>query len=61
MYLTCIEHIEVRVREKVQQAFSRQFREVLPMELLYADGLVLMAETEELLVEKIQKRNEYGG
>jgi len=25
------------------------------MELLYADDLVLMAETEELLVEKIQK------
>jgi len=24
------------------------------MELLYADNLVLMAETEELLVEKIQ-------
>jgi len=26
------------------------------MELLYADDLILMAETEELLVEKIQKR-----
>jgi len=28
------------------------------MELLYADNLVLMAETEELLVEKIQKSKE---
>jgi len=31
------------------------------MELLYADDLVLMAETEKLLVEKIQKWKEYGG
>jgi len=35
----------------VLDALSREFREGLPMELLYADGLVLMAETEELLVE----------
>ena len=39
----------------VLEALSREFREGLPMELLYADDLVLMAETEELLVEKIQK------
>jgi len=38
-----------------REALSREFRESLPMELLYAVDLVLMAETEELLVEKIQK------
>jgi len=37
----------------VLEALSREFREGLPMELLY--DLVLMAETKELLVEKIQK------
>jgi len=36
------------------EALSREFREGLPMELLYTD-LVLMAEMEEQLVEKIQK------
>ena len=39
----------------VLEALSRTFRKGLPMELLYADDLVLMAETEELLVEKIKK------
>jgi len=47
----------------VQVAYWREFREGLPvelseglpMELLYADDLVLIAEMEELLVEKIQK------
>ena len=33
----------------VLETLSREFREGLPMELLYADDLVLMAETEELL------------
>ena len=37
------------------EAFSREFREDLPMELLYADDLVLMAESEELLMEKLRK------
>jgi len=37
------------------EALSREFREGLPMELLYVDNLVLMAETEEMLVEKIRK------
>jgi len=37
------------------ETLSRKFREGLPMELLYVDDLVLMAEIEELLVEKIQK------
>jgi len=39
----------------VLEALSRDFMDGLPMELLYADDLVLMAETEELVVEKIQK------
>ena len=37
------------------EAMSREFREGLPMELLYADDLVLVAETEELLMEKLPK------
>ena len=39
----------------VLEALSREFREGLPMELLYADDLVLMAELEELLMEKLRK------
>ena len=41
----------------VLEALSREFREGLPMELLYADDLVLVAETEELLMEKLRKWN----
>ena len=40
----------------VLEALSREFREGLPMELLYADDLVLMAESKELLMEKLRKR-----
>ena len=39
----------------VLEALSREFREGLPMELLYADDLVLMAELEELLMEKVEE------
>ena len=39
----------------VLEALSREFREGLPMELLYTDDLVLVAETEELLIEKLRK------
>ena len=39
----------------VLEALSREFREGLSMELLYADDLVLMAESKELLVEKIRR------
>ena len=39
----------------VLEALSREFRAGLPMELLYADDLVLVAETLELLKEKIAK------
>ena len=41
----------------VLEAMSREFREGLPMELLYADDLVLMAELEE--VEKSMEANYY--
>ena len=34
----------------VLEALSREFREGLPMELLCADDLVLIAETKELLL-----------
>ena len=42
----------------VLEALSREFREGLPMELLYADDLVLIAETKELLLEKVRKWKE---
>ena len=35
----------------VLEALSREFREGLPRELLYADDLVLIAESKELLLE----------
>jgi len=38
----------------VLQALSRMFRRGLPMELLYADDLILLADSEDLLVEKIK-------
>ena len=39
----------------VLEALSREFREGLPMELLCADDLVLVAETRKLLLEKLRK------
>ena len=39
----------------VLEALSRRFRDGLPWERLYADDLVLMADSDELLVEKIKK------
>jgi len=38
----------------VLEALSRQLREGLLMELMYADDLVVITEIEELLAEKIQ-------
>ena len=38
----------------VLEALSREFREGLPVELLYADDLVLVAESEELLVARLE-------
>ena len=37
------------------ETLSREFREGSPMEFLYADDLILMAESEELLLEKLRK------
>ena len=37
----------------VLEALSRHFRKDLPCELFYADDLVLLAETREILKEKI--------
>ena len=39
----------------VLEALSNAFREGLPMELLYADDLVLLADTVDLLTPKIRK------
>ena len=38
----------------VMEALSLEFREGLPMELLYADDLILMADSREKLVELIK-------
>jgi len=38
----------------VLEALSRRFRGGLPMELLFADDLVLLADSEDMLVEKIK-------
>ena len=43
------------------ETLSREFREGLPMELLYADDLVLIAETKKLLLEKVRKWKEEDG
>ena len=42
----------------VLEALSREFGEGLPKELLYVDDLVLIAETKELLLEKVSKWKE---
>ena len=42
----------------VLEALSREFKEGLPMELLYADALVLIAERKELLLERMRKWKE---
>jgi len=39
----------------VLEALSREFRVGVPWELFYADDLVLIAETEELLREQVEK------
>src|SRR5207245_4650136 len=42
----------------VLEALSRRFREGLPYELLYADDLVLMTDSMEELMEKLEKWKE---
>jgi len=54
----------IRVIEIVLNALSKKFRNELPYELLYADKLILIAESEELLLDKIEswrKELEAGG
>jgi len=38
------------------EALSREFRLVLPWELLYADDLVVIAETEDDLIKRLMRR-----
>ena len=38
----------------IMDALTLAFREGLPMELLYADDLILMAESREKLIERIK-------
>jgi len=40
---------------RVMEMISRELRAALPLELLYADDLILMAESEESLCDKIVK------
>ena len=39
----------------VMEAISREFRVTLPWELLYADDLVLIAETEDDLIKRLNE------
>jgi len=39
----------------VMEAISREFRVALPCELLYADDLVVIAETEEDLIKRLNE------
>jgi len=39
----------------VIEALSREFRVVLPWQLLYADGLLLTAETEDDLIKTLNE------
>jgi len=39
----------------VMEAISREFRVALPWELLYADDLAVMAETEEELIKRLNE------
>jgi len=39
----------------VMEALSREFRVALPWELLYTDDLVVIAETEDDVIERLNK------
>jgi len=43
----------------VMGAFSREFRVALPWELLYADDLVVIAETEEDLIKRLNEWKDF--
>ena len=42
----------------VMEAISREFRVALPWELLYADDLAVIAETEEALIKRLNEWKE---
>ena len=42
----------------VMEAISREFKVALPWELLYADDLAVIAETEEELIERLREWKE---
>jgi len=39
----------------VMEALSKEFRDALPYELLYVDDLVVVAESEEELIKKLNR------
>jgi len=39
----------------VMEALSREFRDALPWELLYADDLVMITQTEDDLITKLSE------
>ena len=41
----------------VMEAISREFRVAVPWELLYADDLAVIAETEEELIKRLNNNN----
>ena len=43
----------------VMEALSREFRVALPWELLYADDLVVIAETEEDLIKRLNEWKDF--
>jgi len=43
----------------VMETISREFRVALPWELLYADDLVVIAETEEHLIKRVNDWKNY--
>ena len=45
----------------VMEAISREFRAALPWELLYADDLAVIAETEEELIKRLNEWKEKCG
>jgi len=46
--------LHVRQVVIVMEAISREFRVALPWELLYADDLAVIAETEEELIKRLR-------
>ena len=42
----------------VMEAITREFRVALPWELLYADDLAVIAETEEELIKRLSERKD---